>query len=166
MVFRMSSQQKDCPREGPAEGGESLTPVSETGVCSMEYGGSNLTFLPNEVTGGSSQTGNGRGTGTTRRHYIDMSDEEKKRSESVRSIDLTLGELDELTGCEPVAGRGLSTPRSEKVPLGTDNTTSSNVKRKRQETSMEEVSPNPNPHKRKRPRRFLLSAKQYQQCAR
>ncbi|KAL1489501.1 hypothetical protein ABEB36_014385 [Hypothenemus hampei] len=94
----------DGPREGPANGGECLTPVSKAGVCSTEYGGSNSTFSPkdeegrmleggeeeevrrcfhkeasltekkDEVIGGSSQTENGRETGTTRRHYgFDMS---------------------------------------------------------------------------------------------
>ncbi|KAL1487492.1 hypothetical protein ABEB36_015839 [Hypothenemus hampei] len=40
----MSSTQMDCPREGPADGGESLTPVSMAGVCSMEYGGATRHF--------------------------------------------------------------------------------------------------------------------------
>ncbi|KAL1509694.1 hypothetical protein ABEB36_004396 [Hypothenemus hampei] len=100
----MGGKNMDCSREGCVEVGESLTPVPAVGVYLKEYGGSNVTF----ITG-----------------------EEKKRSGSERSIDLTLDELDKLAGCVAVAGRGISTPRSEKLLLGSDNTTSSNVKRKR-----------------------------------
>ncbi|KAL1487719.1 hypothetical protein ABEB36_015626 [Hypothenemus hampei] len=44
----MSSKNLECPREGPANGGEYLTPVATAGVCSEGYGGSSKTsFMVN-----------------------------------------------------------------------------------------------------------------------